>query len=395
VDYAYLDANGQLLALPVHYRDERTAPYQTPDISPRDIYARTGIQYMPINTLYQLRADAAERPHIIKAARHFLMISDLFVFFLTGKKINEYTMASTSQLLNARTKAWDTELAGQLYPEAFTPLLLPVTMPGTVIGALRGDVLAETGLDGSSRMVAVGSHDTASAVAGTPLAGGNAAYLSCGTWSLMGAELDEPCLSPESFAANFTNEGGLEGKIRYLKNINGLYIIQQLLKSHNRTAAEKLDYPGLSQAAENADKTGKNRFIINPQEPLFNNPADMAKAVAGYCVNAGQDTPEGIGELAAAVYNGLVKEYAAVLNNLSGLLNKPIETLHMVGGGIKDVYLCRRTAEAVGRRVEAGPVEASALGNIIAQMMGLGEIESLSQGREIIRRSFKPVIYEP
>jgi rhamnulokinase len=391
VDYGLLDRRGQLLGLPVHYRDERTEPYLSiPEMNPEEIYSRTGIQHMPFNTLYQLRAEAAMRPDVLETATDLLFMPDLFTYFLTGKKINEYTIASTSQLLNAREKGWDREIMRRILPAKIGNILKPLTKPCEVIGPLRKDILAETGLDESVRLIAAGSHDTASAVAGTPLDGENSAYLSCGTWSLMGVELDEPNLSPQSFGLNFTNEGGLDGKIRYLRNINGLYIIQELLKSHNKNAAVKLDYASLSRAAEESKKP----FKINPQDASFNNPPDMARAVAENCLKNNQTAPESIGELAIAVYNGLVAEYAAVLGDISQMLNKPIDTLHMVGGGIKDEFLCRKTAEATKRKVVAGPVEASALGNITAQLIGLKKVKDLREGREIIRRSFEPTVYE-
>lgn len=393
VDYALLDGQGHVIGAPVHYRDSRTDGY--PALLPvplAEVYTLTGIQLLPFNTLFQLMADADGRTGILNAASDLLFMPDLFTYFLTGQKINEYTIASTSQLINADSRDWDGSLIDRVFPAGIRRLFKPVTMPGTVIGPLTEDTLAETGLDAGVKFIAVGSHDTASAVAGTPLTDDGCAYLSCGTWSLLGMELDKPRLTAQSFERDFTNEGGLDGKIRYLKNINGLWIIQQLLKSYNDhpTDGRKLGFADLIREAENAPR---KHFRVSPNDPSFNNPPDMAAAVRSYCNGAGQGTPQGIGETAIAVYNGLAGEYAAILRDLETHLDKPVHTLHMVGGGVKDTLLCRLTAQATGKRVVAGPVEASVLGNIAAQWIGLGTIKYLSEARDIIRQSFEPEIY--
>jgi rhamnulokinase len=386
VDYGLLDKNGRLLSLPIHYRDARTEAHTSvPGMSRREVYARTGIQHMPFNTLFQLQADYALRPDVLEAAHDLLFMPDLFAYFLTGEKINEYTIAGTSQLLNVKTADWD----DALLPPGTRRLFKPLTMPGTGIGPLKNEIQIDTGLGAEVSVIAVGSHDTASAVGGTPLTGGGA-YLSCGTWSLMGVELDAPCLSEASYKHNFTNENGIGGKVRYLKNINGLYIMQELLKAHNRTAAHKMDFAALSRAAENETRTG---FAVNPNDPAFNAPEDMAKAVADYFLMHGRRSPQTVGEAARAVYDGLAREYGNTLRDMESVLGKPIRTVHMVGGGVQDRFLCAMTAETIGRPVIAGPVEASALGNIVAQMMGAGELRDVNEGRDIIRRSFTPVAY--
>ncbi len=388
VDYGLLDARGQLLSLPIHYRDGRTVKFNERfKENWRGLYARTGIQDMSHNTLYQLQADAEIRPGVLGLARRLLFMPDLFTYFLTGEAVWEYTIASTSQLLNAVTKDWDAETFAKAGLDSARGLLGEITPPCTVVGGLLDEILAETGVNGDVKAVAVGGHDTASAVAGTPLVSVNGAYLSCGTWSLLGAELDEPRLTETSRELNFTNEGGLGGKIRYLKNINGLWLIQRLLAS---CGDKKMSFAELSNAAEAA---GNANFVVEPNDPAFANPQNMYEAVREYCREHGQGEPESVGEAAAAVYNGLTREYANVIAGLETSLGAKVNTLHMVGGGIRDKYLCRLTAKTIGRPVLAGPVEASALGNVLGQMIGLGDIKNLTEGREIIRRSFKPEEY--
>jgi rhamnulokinase len=243
------------------------------------------------------------------------------------------------------------------------------------------------------RVIAAGSHDTASAVAGTPFeTGDDAAYLSCGTWSLLGVELDRPCVTDDSREMNFTNEGGLEGKIRFLKNINGLWMMQQLLKHHNQKLSEneRLGFPELIANARKAERTDMR---VPPNDPSFTNPPDMAEAVRAYCEKTGQHIPRGVGETAMAIYNGLTDEYVNVLRDLEEIRQQPIHTLHIVGGGVRDTFLCQLTANATGKRVVAGPVEASALGNVTAQLIGLGAVADLKEGRRIIRESFEPAVY--
>jgi rhamnulokinase len=341
---------------------------------------------MSINTLYQLQSDYAARPELMDAARNLLFIPDLLSFFLSGEKVTEYTIASTSQLLNAHTRKWDDATFAGALPEAARSLAGEITAPCTVIGGLSRAVLAETGINSDCRVVAVGGHDTASAVAATPLSNERSAYLSCGTWSLLGMELDAPRVTEKSRELNFTNEGGLDGKIRYLKNINGLWMIQQLRKSQG----SRFTFAELSRMAEEAERT---HFTIEPNDASFANPADMYAAVRDFCAAHGQGEIETLGEAAAAIYNGLTREYADVITQLENVLETKIDTLHIVGGGIQDKFLCGQTAKRIGRTVIAGPVEASALGNILAQMIGLGAITNLNEGRDIIRRSFTPEIY--
>ena len=390
VDYGLIDADGSLIGAPINYRDARTAGImdEAAKLVPlSDIYAATGIQFMAFNTVFQFLADKAMRPQVYANAATLLFIPDLLAYFLTDVKVCEYTNASTSQLLNATKRDWDKDLAARLGLR--TELLPALTLPGTVIGALSEQVQAETGL-GAVKVIAVGSHDTASAVAGTPFDDTNAAFLSCGTWSLLGVETDAPIISEDSFQSNFTNEGGVENTIRFLKNINGLWILQQLRKSWNAKNGVNLGFGDIVAAARNAaDKS----FVIDPSDPVFLAPLDMAAEIAAYCAAHGQGTPDGIGEHAMAVYNGLTKEYKTHMDTLARLVGHPIDVVNMIGGGIQDELLCEMTAQVTGRTIVAGPIEGSVLGNVLMQLKAGGHIASLAEGRAAIKQSFPQKVY--
>ena len=391
VDYGLLDENGYLLSNPMHYRDIRTdniikdiegiIPYQ-------EIYSITGIQYMYFNTLYQLYADYKYRPNILKQAKTLLFMPDLFNFYLTGNKYSEYTEASTSQMMDAVKKTWAKEMLEKL--QLPTGILQDIISPGSIYGILSREIQEEVGLL-DVPVIAVGSHDTASAVAGTPLEGENTVFLSSGTWSLFGIESDKPIINEDSLKYNFTNEGGVCDTIRFLKNITGLWIIQQLRSSWSEHVSN-VSFPNIIDAAKNAVHS---HFIIDPNHESFVAPINMADAIISYCKENGQGTPENLGEIAIAVYNGLAKEYKKVSRSLEEIIGRKIETINIIGGGIQDEYLCQLTADATGRKVLAGPVEASAYGNIIMQLMAIGEIKSLSEGRQIIKNSIKQKVYMP
>ncbi|MCM8710017.1 rhamnulokinase [Clostridium sp. SYSU_GA19001] len=386
VDYGLLDEKDNLLANPTHYRDARTdnslKEMEQKGVSFKEIYDITGIQYMALNTLYQLHAEKRDRAHILDKAKTLLFMPDLFTFFLTGEKHTEYTIASTAQMLDAKSRDWAMDLLKKL--ELPVELLKDIIMPGTIAGYLTEEIQREVQLP-AVPVVAVGSHDTASAVAGTPLFSKNSAYLSCGTWSLLGIEADEPIINEKSLQYNFTNEGGVENKIRFLKNINGLWIIQNLRKNWSEKVAP-VGFPDIIEAAKNA----KNKhFIIEPNDSRFTAPLNMAEAIIEYCREKGQGTPEGLGEIAMAVYNGLTQEYKTNVENLEKITGKTIDVINMVGGGIQDEFLCQLTANSTGKKVLAGPIEASVLGNVVMQLMALGEIKSLEEGRRIISNSFE------
>ena len=391
VDYGLLDKDGNLIGNPVNYRDDRTVGVieKVDKLIPlKELYASTGIQFMNFNTLFQLYADKEMRPEIYEKAEHILLMPELFGYFLTGKMYNEYTEASTGQLLDAKKRDWDFNVIEKCGIKK--SLFGPLTNPGTVIGDLIPEVQEETGLSGV-KVIAVGSHDTASAVAGTPLEDGNAAFLSCGTWSLLGMELDEPILTEKSFEYNYTNEGGVEGKIRFLKNINGLWIMQNLRKNWCEFEYD-VTFPDIIKASKEAKRQD---FIINPNDPRFTAPYHMMKEVIGYCEEHGQGTPEGLGEIAMAIYNGLTQEYGTTIRNLETITGKTISCINMVGGGIQDQLLCELTAKATGKKVVAGPIEGSVLGNVVMQLKALGAIHSLEEGRQIVKASFEQKVHMP
>lgn len=391
VDYGLLDKDGNLIGNPVNYRDDRTIGVIDEvgkRIPLKELYASTGIQFMNFNTIFQFYADQKMRPEIYEKADKFLMMPDLFNYFLTGKKYNEYTNASTGQLLDAKRRTWDTSIMDRIGLR--TDLYCDLIRPGTVVGEFLDEVVKETGLSGV-KVIAVGSHDTASAVAGTPFEEKNAAFLSCGTWSLLGMEIDEPILNEDSFHYNYTNEGGVEGKIRLLKNINGLWIMQNLRRNWCEFEGE-VSFPDIIRASREA--ANKN-FCIDPNEPRFTAPYNMMQEVIGYCEEHGQGTPNGLGEIAMAIYNGLTEEYKTTVANLEIITGTKIPCINMVGGGIQDELLCQLTADKTGKKVVTGPIEGSVLGNIIMQLKTLGAISTLEEGRAIIKASFEQKMYLP
>lgn len=391
VDYGLLDEKANLLSTPLHYRDSRTDKMleEIQKILPyEDIYKSTGIQYMQFNTIYQLYADLKFRPHILKEAKALLFMPDLFNFFLTGNMFSEYSIASTSQMLDAKKKTWDIELLKRL--ELPVDILQNIIMPGSIYGTLTKDIQEESGLD-EVKVVAVGEHDTASAVAGTPFDPGNNVFLSSGTWSLLGMERTEPIIDENSTKYNFTNEGGVEETIRLLQNINGTWIIQQLRHSWSERV-EKISFPDIIKAAKGAQK---KHFAIEPNDKIFMAPLNMVDAIQKHCISNGQGKPEGLGEIGIAVYNGLTNEYKAVIERLEKITGERISTINMIGGGIQDEFLCQLTADVTGRTVVAGPVEASAFGNIIMQLKAIGKIDSLAEGRKIIKNTITQKNYIP
>lgn len=391
VDYGLLDKNGNLIGNPINYRDDRTIGVIDKFdeiIGLKKLYEHTGIQFMNFNTIFQLYADQQMRPDIYEKAERLLFVPELFGYFLTNIMYNEYTFASTGQLLDAKKRDWDYEIIEEAGIKK--SLFGPLVMPGTVIGEFSAEVAEETGLSGV-KLIAVGSHDTASAVAATPFEDQNAAFLSCGTWSLLGMEMDEPVLTEESYEYNYTNEGGVEGKIRLLKNINGLWIMQNLRRNWCEFEGE-VSFPDIIEASRTAERQD---FIINPNDARFTAPMNMMKEVIDYCEETGQGTPKGLGEIAMAIYNGLTHEYHTTVENLEKLTGKKISCINMVGGGIQDKLLCELTAKRTGKKVVAGPVEGSVLGNIMMQLKALGVVKTLEEGRRIVKKSFKQDVYLP
>ncbi|HKM17525.1 MAG: rhamnulokinase [Firmicutes bacterium] len=392
VDYGLLDANDTLLSNPYHYRDKRTDGLLEEiysRISAEEVYANTGIQFMQINTLVQLYAERRWRPWVLDNAKSLLFIPDLLNFFLTGQKYNEYTISSTSQLLHPSAHTWVEQIFKAL--EVPADLMQPLVFPGAVIGTVTELIKAETGIGWDLPVIAVGSHDTASAVVAVPFTDReNSVYISSGTWSLLGVELETPVINEHSRRENFTNEGGVGKTIRFLKNISGLWLIQECRRIWQRDGLD-LAWDQISRAAEQAPL----KALIDPDDPRFLNPDNMPEAIAAYCRETNQDIPENYGEMARCVYESLAASYQKTITRLEVMIGRRIETIHMVGGGIQAEILCQYTANATNRKVVTGPIEATAMGNMLGQLMAKGEINSLGEGRDLIRRSVALKTYLP
>jgi rhamnulokinase len=371
VDFGLIDRAGNLLGNPVCYRDPATAGY--PDrlaaaVAPTEHYATAGIQVMEINTVYRLMAMTDEQPQFVDAADRLLFMPDLFSYFLTGNANVEYTIASTSELLDARGRIWNFPLIRRLgLPER---LFGPIVMPGTVRGMLTADVARQIGVDYDVPVVAVGSHDTASAVfASAATKDPSTAYLSSGTWSLLGVLLDAPLLSEQARVAGFTNEGGVGGKIRFLQNITGLWILQRLMAQWSERGYG-VDYDTVIDEASKACIDS----VIDVDDRMFVNPADMESAVCEWCRLHGQQVPSGRGETVRVVIRSLADRYRRGIEALNKLLPSPVKRLNIIGGGSRNGLLNRMTAEAAGVEVTAGPAEATAIGNILLQAIAVKRV---------------------
>ena len=392
VDFALVGANGELREPPFSYRDGRTdgvMPRVFAKMSREEIFAATGTQCMQINSLFQLYAALRGEPRGFDASTRLLFIADLFNFLLTGVQCSEYTLATTSQMLNASRRAWDRELFARLgLPLG---LMAPIIQPGSVIGAVSPAVLRDVGAAKPVNVVAVGCHDTASAVAAVPASGENWAFLSSGTWSVIGTELDGPILTADALTEGFGNEGGVGGRIRFLRNVMGMWLLEELRRGWQR---EGKAY-GYDDIARLASGTGKAGAIIDPEDMAFLNPADMAGAIRAHCTRTGQRVPKTDGEVVRCVLESLALKYGAVLETLGRVTRRRVARLHIVGGGSRNDLLNQMTADACGVPVAAGPAEATALGNIMVQAMADGEVASVVEGRELIRRSFPVKEFRP
>lgn len=390
VDFGLLDKRGQLIANPVHYRDERTVgmPEEVFAKMPcEEVYGRTGIQTMRINTLYQLYYLAHYERELLAQAETLLFIPDLFAYFLTGKKRAESTIASTSNFLNPASKEFDKELLEKLGIP--TDILPEPIAPGEVYGNLTSALAEEFGC-GEIPVIAVCTHDTASAVAAAP-ASGDFAYISCGTWSLFGTELSSPLINDATYAVQYTNEGGYDGTIRLLKNIMGLWVIQESRRQWMREGAE-VSYADLEREALAVEPFG---CFIDVDAPEFETAGDLPNRVRAFCKATGQTVPQSRGEVMRCIYESLAMKYRLNLEKLEALTGKQYTHLHMLGGGIKDTLLCRMAASATGATVLAGPAEATVMGNIAVQMISLGEITSLAEARAVIGASIDLATYLP
>lgn len=380
VDYVLLDEQDRILGDTFGYRDGRTEGMDEEVyrlIPEKELYQRTGIQKQIFNTVFQLMAVKKTHPEYLEQARTFLMLPDYFHFLLTGEKRSEYTNATSTQLVNAETKDWDDEIISRLgYPRE---MFLPLSQPGTLVGTFTKEIEDEVGF--SCQVVLPATHDTASAVMAVPCQEDHCLYISSGTWSLMGTENKKAICTEESRQKNFTNEGGYDFRYRYLKNIMGLWMIQSV--SH-----EEKDQYSFAQLCEMADECSDfpSRVLVNA--PEFLAPESMTEAVRRYCEKTGQRVPETTGELAAVIYQSLAKCYGETVGEIEQLTGEHYDTIHIVGGGANAGYLNRLTAMQAGRRVLAGPSEATAIGNLMAQMIGKGEFEGLMQARACVAESF-------
>ncbi len=391
VDFGLIGKNGELLGNPYHYRDHQTDGIMEKvfAIVPKEeIFKRTGIQFLQFNTIYQLAALRSRAPELLERAQRLLMIPDLLRYFLTGVMENEATNASSTQLLDWPNGAWDRELLEKLGIPAH--LFADPVQPGTPIGRLREAVRTECGVS-DTPVIAVAEHDTASAVAAVPAAAGEFAYLICGTWSLLGTELAQPVVDAQALAWNFTNEGGIGGTSRFLKNIMGLWLLQECRSQWEREGVKR-EFSELVQAAAE-----EKAFVslIDPDDGRFLNPSHMPGQIQQYCQSSGQPVPQSQGQIVRCIIESLALKYRMVLERTEMLCGRRFDGLHMVGGGIQNTLLAQFTANSIGRPVWAGPVEASAIGNLVVQWMAMGKIKDIAEARGIIRASFPLRVFEP
>nr|WP_308012363.1 rhamnulokinase family protein [Streptomyces acidipaludis] len=390
VDYGLLDADGALLGLPFHYRDSRTAGVAEKvrdAVGAQRLYAANGLQHLPFNTVFQLAA--AQGSAQLAAARTLLLVPDLITYWLTGSIGAEFTNASTTGLLDARNGTWSADLAARA---GLDPALLPpLRDPGTSAGTLLPYAAAATALPQATSVTAVASHDTASAVVAVPATERGAAYISCGTWSLAGLELDAPVLSEASRTANFTNERGVDGTVRYLRNIMGLWLLEEC----RRVWAARGLPTDLERLLDEASRAEPFAALVDPDAPEFLAPADMPAAIADHCARTGQRPPQSPGGVVRCIMESLALAHRRVLRRAAMLADREITHIHLVGGGSRNELLCRLTADATGLPVIAGPTEATALGNVLVQARAQGLVGDLADMRSLVARTQHLRRYEP
>lgn len=391
VDFGLLDGKGNLLGNPYHYRDKRTGGMMEKLqelISKEELYNTTGIEFMWFNTILQLYSMKRENSTLLNEAKTLLLTPDLLNYFLSGVKTSEYSIASTTQLLDAYAKCWSDKIIDKLdIPRGIFTDIIP---SGTIIGELTDELSKELGIQ-NLKVIAVAGHDTQSAIAAVPTEDEDFAYISCGTWSLMGFESNQPIINEKSMNLSVTNEGGVGGKITVLKNIMGLWLIQEC-KRHWDNEGQGCTFAELDEKVIHAKP-----FIsfVDPDDISFIAPGNMPERIREYCRKTGQPVPETKGEVVRCITQSLALKYRMTLEKLEDLLGRKLPVIHMVGGGIKDKLLCRFTAEATGRSVIAGPIEASSIGNILVQAMALGKVKDLKEIRSIVKTSFPIVTYTP
>jgi sugar (pentulose or hexulose) kinase len=390
VDYGLLDRNGLLISTPYHYRDSRTNGMMEKafeKLSKRRIYEITGIQFMQLNTLYQLFSLVVNDSPLIKIADKLLMIPDLINYWLTGCAVAEYTEASTSQIFDTRSGQWSQEIIAAM---GFPRYLFPeIIRPGTVLGPLRGCVAKN--LECELMVVAPPTHDTASAVAAVPVEDQDYIWISSGTWSIVGMNTPAPVINEHSYEANFTNEGGWDGTTRFSKNVTGLWLVQQC-RSEWQKEGKDYSYTELTKFAQNAPHL---KTIIDPDYSEFLQMGNMIEKIHNYCRLTEQPIPQDVGETIRAALQGLALRYRFVIEELEAIVGKRATAVHMVGGGTKNQLLSQLTADALGRKVITGPVEATATGNIIVQAIAMGDIKDKEEGVAVIKHSFDIHTFEP
>lgn len=391
VDYGYIDKSGQLLSVPYHYRDERTLEEMERVYSKvpyAELYGKTGIESMSFNTVFQMSADLTNRPWLVENASRMLLTPDLLGYFLTGRAACEYTIGSTTALMDAEKREFSGEILNKLgIPER---LFAPVVMPGNILGPLCDAVNEETGNTGAV-VVNVPSHDTSSAVLAVPAEEKDFLFISSGTWSLMGTENECPIINEVSEKLSFTNEGGAGGKINVMKNIMGLWLIQESRRQWRREGVE-LTFDELEKAAKEAEML---RYIIDPDDMVFNSAGNIPERIREYCEKTGQGRPESVGEIVRCIYESLCLKYRYTAEKLEELCSKRYASINIVGGGTKEKLLCQYAADCTGKKVMAGPVEATAIGNISMQLIAAGELSGIEEARKVIRESFDVSVYLP
>jgi len=390
IDYALLGERGELLQKPYHYRDARTTGVMEQvfqQVSNDEIYHTTGIQFMPINTLYQLYAAKRDTPELLSAARFMLTIPDLFHYWMTGNAVCEFTNATTTQMVNPVSRTWATSLLDQLGLPSRLPA--PIVEPGTLVGKLIAGVASGSSLCGAP-VIAPASHDTGSAVAAIAARDGTA-FLSSGTWSFLGTDIDAPIINPEALRMNFTNEGGVAGTTRLLKNVMGLWMLQCCRQSW-AAHGQSYEYRELMELAAREPAFG---HLVDPDDDSFLRPADMPSAIDRFCANTQQPAPRNPGAYVRTVLESLAFKYRMVIGHLEQLTGRRIEQIRIIGGGSKNRLLNQFTADATGRRVLAGPAEATSLGNIAIQILATGGATSIAEVRAMVDRSFPTEVFEP
>ena len=393
VDWGLIDRRGELLGLPHCYRDpQNTVAFEKLMKQPgaKAVYDATGIQNLALNTLSQYSARNTASPWLLEKADKLLFMADLFHFFLTGRAVNEATMASTSQMTDARTGNWNIDFLESLGLP--THMLGEMVAPGTLLGPIRAEIAAEVGADCEFPVVAPATHDTAAAVAAVPaVAGTNWCYCSSGTWSLMGAELDAPCITEAGRDVPFTNEGGVDGTIRFLTNIIGLWLVQECRRAFEK-AGHSYDY---GQLTELASKAAPFQTILDTDHPPFVQPGRMPEKIAEYAKSTGQHVPSEPGEFIRCCLESLALVYRRTQNKLEEVTDRHYDVLHVVGGGGKNELLNQFTADALGRRLLVGPAEATAVGNVLTQALGTGDVGDIAEIRSLVSASFQPKTFQP